>query len=510
MNRGKKAIYNSAASLLAEGIAIVCGFILPRLILSSFGSNYNGLTQSVTQFLSVVALLRAGVGGATRASLYKTLANKDEKQLSATIRATELFMRKVALIFAAFVIVFSCIYPLVVSNDFGWLFSATLVLIIAVSTFVEYYFGITYHILLQADQKQYISSLLGSGTTILNTLLSVILIKLGCGIHIVKLGSAAAFCVTPIVLNRYAKAHYHIDKSIEPDFSSINQRWNAMLHQVAGFIYSNTDIMVITIFLNLKEVSVYSVYCLVSNGLKRLMTTVTTGVEAAFGDMIARGNDEVLTENVKVYETLLHSIVCILFGTALILISPFVGVYTRGIHDVNYLRPAFGYLLLITEVVHILRQPYHSIVEASGHYKQTKHIAFTQAILNLGISIILINILGLNGVIIGTLISDIYRGIAYRIYVKKNILHSLTITDIIKRITVSAVTILLIVLISNYLPHRAIDDYWAWVIYAIPVTILSITITLILNYVFYKNDVEKLIKKLKNSLNAIIHKNREK
>ena len=101
MNRGKKAIYNSAASLLAEGIAIVCGFILPRLILSSFGSNYNGLTQSVTQFLSVVALLRAGVGGATRASLYKTLANKDEKQLSATIRATELFMRKVALIFAA-------------------------------------------------------------------------------------------------------------------------------------------------------------------------------------------------------------------------------------------------------------------------------------------------------------------------------------------------------------------------------------------------------------------------
>lgn len=147
MNRGKKAAYNSIASLVAEIIAIICGFVLPRLIISNFGSSYNGLTQSVSQFLSIVALMRAGVGGATRAALYKSLANNNEKQISATILATEHFMRKVALIFAFFVIAFSCVYPLIVRSDFDWFFSATLVLIISLSTFVEYYFGITYQIL---------------------------------------------------------------------------------------------------------------------------------------------------------------------------------------------------------------------------------------------------------------------------------------------------------------------------------------------------------------------------
>ena len=505
MNRGKKAAYNSMASLISQAISIICGFILPRLILSNFGSTYNGLIQAVAQYLSIVALLRAGVGGATRAALYKTLANKDERQLSAIIRATELFMRKIALIFIGFVIAFSCIYPLVVINDFEWLFSATLVLIISISTFIEYYFGITYHILLQADQRQYISNIVGIVSTILNTFLSIILINNGFGIHAVKLGSAVAYCITPIFLFIYAKKHYHIDRTIAPDFSSIKQRWDAFFHQLAGFIYSNTDIMLINIFLNLKEVSVYTTYCMVSNGLKTLMSTVTTGVEAAFGDMIARGNKDILAENIRIYEIILHGILCILFGTALVMITPFVEVYTKGVADVNYSRHIFGYILIITEAVHLIRQPYHSIVEASGHFKQTKRIPAIQASLNLGISIILINIFGLVGVIIGTLISDIYCGIAYRIYVKKNILNT-SIAEHIKRMLVSAMTLVFVYLLSKIFCPKIISDYIQWIQYAIPVTLIAIVITICMDYCFYKSETKKAFIKIKNIIHSIIHR----
>ena len=506
MNRGKKAVYNSIASLVAEIITVVCGLVLPRLIIKSYGSSYNGLTQSVAQFLSVVALLRAGVGGATRASLYKSLANKDEKQISATINATERFMRKVALIFAAFVLAFSCLYPLIVQSDFEWVFSATLVLIISASTFVEYYFGITYHILLQADQRQYVSSFLGAGTTILNTLISVFLINQGFGIHVVKIGSALAFCVTPIVLHVYAQKHYNINKTITPDYTSINQRWDAMLHQVAGFIYSNTDIMLITAFLNLREVSVYTTYCLVSNGLKKLILTVTSGTEAAFGDMIARNNRIILLENVRIYETLLHGVICVLFGSAFVLITPFIEVYTKGVHDVNYSRPLFGIMLIITEAVHLLRQPFHSIIEASGHYKETKRIALLQAVLNLGISIILINVFGLIGVIIGTLCSDLYRGIAYRIYVMKNILKEMCLSEIIKRLLISVLSILAISLISMMIPHGGIDDYLSWTLYAFQVTLIAIVITLGLDIVFYKSEVLRLVHKINGIINSFLHR----
>ena len=64
--RGEKAVYNVAASILSQIVATISGFVLPHLIMQNFGSAYNGITSSVTQFLSVVALLRGGIGGATR------------------------------------------------------------------------------------------------------------------------------------------------------------------------------------------------------------------------------------------------------------------------------------------------------------------------------------------------------------------------------------------------------------------------------------------------------------
>ena len=267
MNRGEKLFYNSIVSIISQIVTMICGFILPRLILTRFGSSYNGITASISQFLSVIALLRSGIGGATRASLYKSLANNDTEQISATIKATEIFMRRIAIIFLGVVAVFACIYPYFVKDEFEWWFSASLVLILSLSTFIQYFFGITYGMLFQADQRQYISRLLDTAAVILNTLLSVILIKLGVGIHGVKLGSTVAYSITPITLNYLAKKQYHLNKKAKPDFSSISQRWDAFFHQLATFIHSNTDITLLTIFTNTKEISVYTVYYLVADGL---------------------------------------------------------------------------------------------------------------------------------------------------------------------------------------------------------------------------------------------------
>ena len=142
--RTKKALLNTASALLLEIVTIVCGFILPRLILATFGSKYNGITSSITQFLSYIALLKSGIGGVTRASLYKPLQEKNTDEISAIVKATESFMRRVAKIFAVFIIIFAAAFPFVVSEEFSWGFSFSLVLILGFGTFSQYYFGITY------------------------------------------------------------------------------------------------------------------------------------------------------------------------------------------------------------------------------------------------------------------------------------------------------------------------------------------------------------------------------
>ena len=497
MDRGKRALYNSLSNVLAQIVTMICGFILPRLVLSTFGSSYNGITASVSQFLSVIALLRAGVGGATRASLYKSLADKNIIQVSATIKATEIFMRKVAFIFLCFVIGFSIIYPFFVRDEFEWGFAASLVLIISFSTFIQYFFGITYQMLLQADQRQYITSFISIGATILNTILAVLLIKLGVGIHGVKMGSAVAYSITPITLNILVKKQYNLVKRVEPDFSSITQRWDAFFHQLAGFIHSNTDITLLTLFTNTKEVSVYTIYYLVANGLKSVMNTLVVGVEAAFGNIIARNEQEVLKTNVIYYETLLHFFSSILFGAAIILVTPFVQVYTRGVSDVNYSRFLFGYLAIVGEMLFVLRSPYEALVNAAGHFKQTKKYAFAETGINIVISVIMVGKYGLIGVVIGTVVAIVFRNITFGVYASKVIIHR-SFFVLLKRFTISVITVISICLLSTIIPKPEMVSYLCWIKYAIEITFLSIGVTIFFNIFVYKDNMVQLNRKLIN------------
>ena len=129
-SRGKKALINTAIALLKEFVAVVCGFVVPRLILKNYGSIYNGLTTSITQFLNCAVLLRAGVGGATRAALYKPLADGDTAKINAIMSATNRYMHKIALIIAGMIVAFAAIYPMFVSYEFEWFFTFSLFLII--------------------------------------------------------------------------------------------------------------------------------------------------------------------------------------------------------------------------------------------------------------------------------------------------------------------------------------------------------------------------------------------
>lgn len=505
MTRGKKAFYNTMSNLLLQLVTLICSFILPRLILSSFGSSYNGITTSVTQFMSIIALLRSGIGGATRASLYKPLAEKDTDQISATVLATEKFMRKVSLIFAAFIFVFSCGYPLLVRNEFEWLFSATLVLIISISTFVQNYFGLTYQILLEADQRKYIHTLIEILTVILNVIIAAILINVGCGIHLVKLGSALVYSASPIFLHFYVRRNYKLRRDVEPDYKSINQRWSAFFHQAANFVHSNTDIALLTIFTNTKEISVYSIHYMVANGLRKILVSFVSGMTALFGNMLARNERKTLLHTQSMYELLLHMLAAVFFGAAFVLTTPFVAVYTRGVSDVSYYRPLFAQIMIVAELLYCLRLPYSTLVQAAGHYRQTKKYATVEVVLNLGISLVLVGRLGLVGVVIGTLLSIIYRDLCYIFYTSKHILNISSLC-FFGRFAVTGVNMLLIALLPRLIPAGEIAGYLQWAVYAVKITLCAAVITFGLNAAVYGKLMIALVRKIKDIISSVIHR----
>lgn len=497
--RSRKAALNSMASLILEVVSVLCGLILPRFILTAFGSDYNGITSSVSHFLAIITLLRSGVGGVTRASLYKPLADNDIIGVSRIVIATEKFLRKVALIFSIGLVAFAAAYPFVVIEDFDWLFSFVLVLILGAGSFVQYYFGLTYQLLLLADQRNYIYTFAQAIAFLLNLAISIVLIKLGCSFLIMKLVSSSIFALTPLFLHFHVKRRYALLRNVEPDTSAIKQRWDAFGQQIANYITTSTDTIVLTIMVGVKEVSVYSIYSMVAVGIERLITSITSGLDSAFGNMLARGEKEAFQRNFRIYELVNFSLSTFLYSCTFVLLSSFVALYTKGVTDISYDRPLFCALIVMAEYSFCLRLPYKAVTYAAGHYKQTKRDAYFEAGINAVSSIILAYFFGLEGVAIGTILAVSYRTVTFAVYLSKNILHR-PIKIFLKNMFVFFVSFVIIVALGSAITPETIGSFLTWVVYGIVISVLSIIIIGIVVLVLYRDDFENMLAIFKNGI----------
>lgn len=472
-------------------VTILCGLIVPRLIIGFYGSEINGILTSITQFLGYITLLEAGMGSVVKASLYKPLANKDSKTLSGIVKATNSFFRKIAYIFIAYLLLLSVFYQKISGTSQEWFFTFSLVLIMGFSTFVQYFFGITYQILLQADQKIWLTSGLQIVTLILNTIFTVILVNLGCSIHVVKISTALIFTIRPVVYRIYINKKYRIDWSVPADKESISQRWDGLGHHIAYFIHTNTDVVLLTIFCGVTEVSVYSVYFMVVNGVKSLVNSIASAIEPFFGRLLTGNDKDKINKAFSLYESINYLLVTIIFTSTAVLILPFVKVYTKGIVDANYYRPLFAIIITAAEGAYSLRNPYSSIIFASGHFKQTRNGAIVEAIVNIVISLILIKPLGIIGVAIGTLVSMLLRSIQYIWYLKSNILER-PFCVAMRKMIIMFVAIALSAAAALKIEFQ-INSYFQWIFLALIRTTIIALISMIVFSVAYHKDIRSYI-----------------
>ena len=493
-SRSKKALTNTIAGFAHEFVTLICGLILPRLILHTFGSSYNGITSSITHFISCISLMKAGIGGVTKAALYKPLADNNTKEISEIVISTERFLRKVALIFLAGVFVFASLYPLWV-KDFSWIFTFSLILIIAISTFLQYFFGLSYQMLLHADQMQGVTSVIQIISTILNTLIAALLIHFGATIHIVKLGSAFAFAFNPLLTSIYARKRYRIDRHVRPKENLLKQRWDALGHEVANFVNNNTDIMVLTVFSGIKTVSVYTVYAYVTNAIHKVVVNFVSSFGSAFGNMYARKEYELMHQNLGIFELIVFSICSVVYSVTLVMIRPFALLYTHGVTDISYNQPVFGILITLAGAFVCFRIPYYTITYAVGHFKQTRNGSFIEAIINIVVSIACVIKWGLVGVAIGTLCAATFRSCQYAYYLGKHILKRSIFIFAHHFLTALAIMAVTYLLGLTYI--KDVSTVPLWIIKAVITTLIAVTLTLLTDVIFWRKDLTRFLTKIR-------------
>ncbi len=500
MTRKTKLLLNSTSSLMYQFVTLICGFILPRFFLASYGSAVNGLVTSITQFLGFISLAECGVGAVVQSTLYKPLAEKDILSVSKIVASSDRFFKRIAHLLLVYVAVLMVVYPLINLEQFDYIFTLMLIFVISISTFAQYYLGMTYKLLLNADQLGFIQYTIHAIALIINTVSCIVLMKNGVSVHIVKLTTSVIFLVQPLLLSFIAKIKYNLEYKIKLTEEPIKQKWNGMAQHVATVVLGNTDTVVLTLLSTLENVSVYGIYHLVINGVKQIVLSTTNGMQAMLGNMLAKNETEKLNNTFDTLEWLLHTLVTFVFSITAILILPFVRVYTADITDANYVVPLFAYLITLAQASYCIRLPYNIMVLAAGHYKQTQNSAIIEVIVNIVLSVLLVFKFGLIGVAIGTFAAMAYRTVYLAKYLTKNIIFR-KIHHFVKHLCVDGCGACLILLVVYIFPDffslQALN-YGAWILLAMKVAVTGLVIVYLINIVFYHSKIRVFVQFMKN------------
>lgn len=492
--RSKRLKLNTISSLLLQITTIICGFILPRLILNRYGSEVNGLVNSITQFLAIISFFELGMGAVVQSALYKPLADNDNNEISKIVSSAEKFFRMLAKILLVYVIILVVAYPLLTKSSFDFKYTAFLILAMSISSFAQYYFGITNNIILSADQKGYIHFFSQTISIIANTFLCAILIRLGFGIQIVKLGTSLIYLVRPLFLSWYVRKNYSINHKIKYDKEPISQKWNGIAQHLAGYVLDSTDIIVLTLLSTLENVSIYSVYHLVVFGVKQLLIATTNGIQSVVGELWAKKELKELNRFFGVVEWTIHSFSIFAFGCTSVLIVPFVMVYTKEVNDANYYVPIFAFLITLAHLAHCLKTPYQIVIIACNHFKQTQKCFIIAAIINIVVSIITVRLWGIIGVAIGTLVAMAYQTVWMIIYNIKGLFHW-PWRNTMKQIITDLIVFCIGMGISRVFVLSELT-FFSWFLLAIKVAIVWAFVFLFVNFFLYRENITTIWKKL--------------
>ena len=484
-------VLNITFSVLLQAVTIVSGFIVPRIILTTFGSEANGLVSSLTQFLNYMALLEGGLSAVVLANLYKPLAEKDMEKASQVVATTRKFYNKLAIGFLIYTLALAVLYPIFTKSSFSFEYISLMTLILSINTFVRYAFSISLRLLLQADKKVYIISLTQILVVVLNIIAFVVLKHIWPNLHFMEFVSALVFLLQPIIYYLAVGKHLDIKKDAKPDKTLLKSRWDGLGVSLATFVHNNTDVVVLTLFAGLKTVSIYSVYVFVTGHLKRLIQSFSEGIVPTMGHLYAKKDEKGLNDLFDFYEYMIFILTSFLFTVGGLLITPFVLLYTSNVTDANYDQPIFGVLILMAEAMFCLKEPFVNLSYVANKFKVVRKHAIIEATINIVLSVILVFPLGLIGIAIGTLAAMTYRTMYHVIYAWKDLTQRSPKRFFQKLLVFGLTSGACVAICTGFLPLNELSVE-KWLVHAVIYAAIMLGLLVIISAVFYRKEIGKI------------------
>jgi O-antigen/teichoic acid export membrane protein len=424
MSRIENTTKNFAWSMVSSILSAVLGFISRTVFINILGMTYLGVNGLFTNILSMLSLTELGVGTAITFSLYKPLADNDVEKIKSLMHFYKGAYQTIALVVTCLGLAVLPFLGVIVKGGGGIEHIPLIYLIFLFNTAYSYLF--TYkRTLLSADQKSYLITNINMVISIATITIQLVVLMVFHNyfwylISASIIGVAQNFYVNHYIDKRYP---YLLEKnykklSNEEKQPIVKNVKAMMLHKLGDLCINQTDNVIISSFINVTVVGLVSNYTLIINGVNSFIKNIFDAASASWGHLIATENEEKRLEVFKGYNFLAFWF----FGWATvcfyILINPFITLWIGSERIIS--QPILN-LILINYYLVGMRVPVYSVKSSAGIYVQDKFVPLIQSAINLIVSIIGVQYLGLAGVFIGTIVSSLvpclYRPIVVYKYV---------------------------------------------------------------------------------------------
>lgn len=422
MRKSRIVAMNIIVSTLIQIITLALGMVLPRIILSSWGSEYNGFINSVITVMRYLSLLEAGVSTSTLQALYKSIGTNDDEQTSIVIKTSQSYYHKIAFVYSVLVVAISLIYPMCLNTNISYWEMFFVILFQGCTGVINFAFRAAYQQLLNAEGKFYIISIITLFTTILTYAAKIISIVIYNNIIIMQLLGVLIMAVQVIIYALYFRKKYAwINKKAPINMALLENRKYYVIQQVAGLVFNSTDTIVLSIFCGLKVASVYTIYNMVYSALSVLIGMVRSSTNFVLGQAFHESKER-FAKIYTIYTSFQMTLGSFFSSCSVLLIIGFVRLYTSGINDINYINYLAAVLFSLNIMLDCSRGASLSGANVAGQAPNTTWRYMVEAGINLLVSLSLVNVIGMNGVLIGTIAAGVWRSIDSIVFFNKRVL----------------------------------------------------------------------------------------
>ena len=452
IERTKNATKNIIFGLILKLYQILVPFAIRTVMIKFLGIEYLGLNSLFTSILQVLNLAELGIGSAMVFSMYKPIAIDDNEKICALMNLYKLYYRIIGLIVLIIGLVICPFVPYLIKGELpAGMNVYVLYLLNLLATVFSYWLFAYKNSILQAHQRQDVISKVTLTVNTIQYILQIIAICLFRNYYLY----VVLLLLAQIVINIYTAyksnklyPHFRAEgKLAKSEIKEINQRVKDLFTAKLGSVIINSaDSIVISAFLGLNTLAIYSNYYYIMNAIIVILAVVYNAILASIGNSLVTENIDKNHNDFMIFTFGNNWLVGWGSVCLLCLYQPFMEIWMG--RDMM-----FPFSIVIIFTVYFYSWMFNKIgntyKNAAGMWREDFWKPYVSSVVNLILNIILVNTIGISGVLISTIVATVFIETPWETYVLYKYMFKRSVFSYIKQLC-SGVVVTILSMIVTY------------------------------------------------------------